>query len=80
MGRREEEELNPQLVICLLASVLVGLSIATTAVVTGWGLIAGLLLYVACGSTSLVVLSLAWPERRPAVVRSRRHAEKPALA
>ena len=80
MGRREERELNPQLVICLFGSVLVGLSVATMAVVAGWGVIAGLLLYTACGSTSLLVLSLAWPQRRPALVRARRHAEERVLA
>lgn len=51
--------MNPRLVICLLLSTVVGIGSAILAVVSGWGLLAGLAIWSVGGSVCLVVTSLA---------------------
>lgn len=75
-GGREETELNPRLVIALLGGMSIGLASAILAVAAGWGLLAGFLLYSGIGSSTLLVLTLAWPAPSPALAA----AGEPAIA
>jgi hypothetical protein len=66
---------NPRLVACLIASILVGASAAGLAVALGWGWLPAFLAYSLCGSMALVaataiVLPGEAPRRRsvPALV------------
>jgi hypothetical protein len=65
------------LVVCLFGAVICGLSVAGMAVAVGWGLLAGFLLYSGVGSSTLVVLALALPERDVALASTHR---RPAFA
>jgi hypothetical protein len=51
--------MNPRLVICLLLSTAVGVGSAILAVVSGWGLLAGLAIWSVGGAVCLIVTSLA---------------------
>ena len=51
--------MNPRLVICLLLSTAVGVGSAALAVVSGWGLLAGVAIWSVGGAVCLVATSLA---------------------
>lgn len=68
--------MNPRLVIALLGGMSIGLASAILAVAAGWGLLAGFLLYSGIGSSTLLVLTLAWPAPSPALAA----AGEPAIA
>jgi hypothetical protein len=44
--------------------MVIGATAAATAMLSGWGILASLGIYSLSGSTALVGLTLAWPERR----------------
>jgi hypothetical protein len=71
--------LNPRLVFCLFGALFAGLLAGVVAVVAGWGLLAGLLLYSGTGSTMLLLLSIGLPQRMPALDAAS-GADEPALA
>jgi hypothetical protein len=77
--------LNPRLVICLILSTVVAIGSAAWAVASGWGLLAGLLIWSVGGAICLVTTSLvaclledlaarSAPEPRQAPTRSHVHA------
>ena len=50
--------MNPRLVICLLLSTAVGIGSAAWAVASGWGLLAGFLIWSLGGAVCLTATSL----------------------
>jgi hypothetical protein len=52
------KSVNPALVACLIASVLVGASAAGIVLAFGWGLLLAFLAYSLCGSGALVAITL----------------------
>lgn len=71
--------MNPRLVVSLFASLAVGIAAGVAALVVGWGVLAALFVYSATGSSTLVLLCLAWPPapRQPKVAEAKR---RPASA
>jgi hypothetical protein len=69
--------LNQRLVAFLLVALLAGMLAGALALSAGWGLVAGLLLYSGVGSSALMALALAWPDRPLGLSR---RLEEPALA
>ena len=63
--------MNPRLVACLIASILIGASAAGLVVALDWGWMAAFLAYSLCGSVALVgatLVVLPGEERRPRAV------------
>ncbi|TPE52753.1 hypothetical protein [Amaricoccus solimangrovi] len=69
--------MNPRLVGCMFASMLVGGACAGTAICAGWGLLAALGLYSGAGSATLVPLSFLMAGRPRVATRA---AAKPGAA
>jgi hypothetical protein len=57
-GQWEDELVNPRLVVCLLASVPLGMLAALASLAAGGGALLALLTYCAGGSLALVALAL----------------------
>lgn len=66
--------MNRTLVVCLLVSVLAGVSGATAALLADWSWIAAFLAYSGCGSITLVSTALLANMRRPAASAAFREA------
>jgi hypothetical protein len=73
---------NPGLVACLIASILVGAAAAGLMLTAGWGWLAALVVYSFSGSLALVAATLAArPGERPVPVPARPALRKlPPLA
>lgn len=82
-GLREDIALNPRLVACMIVSALVGLSVASVAILSGWGTLVAFGLYSLSGSITLVLssfVSALAPDRPLATPAARRSRGKDVLA
>lgn len=74
--------MNPRLVACLIISALMGLTVASCAILSGWGALVAFGLYSLSGSVTLVLTAVgsALAPERPVALPPRRSRGKGALA